>query len=125
MDDLYKILLTIKDDLPIVVKEFEAQDTIDTVIEWVKNNKKAINISMNDWIERIFIPSLNHKHDQFLPVGRLIDTNGTCHIIMFKLERKDVDIVNAKEDSKFINDMSFESLDKLLGWDWYENERTS
>lgn len=125
MDDRYRILLTIKDDLPFVVKEFEPETTLDEAIQWMKDNRKELYISNNDWFERVLSPSLKYQADQFLPCGRLVDSNGVRHIIMIKLERKQSDIINEKNSSKFLTDMSFDVLDNLLGWGWYENERTT
>lgn len=125
MDERYRILLTIKDDLPFVAKEFEPETTLDEAINWMKENRKELHISTNDWFDRVLSPSLKYQADQFLPVSRIIDQNGDRHIIMIKLERKQSDIINTKNQSKFLTDMSFDVLDNLLGWDWYENERTT
>ncbi len=125
MDERYRIILTIKDDLPFVAKEFEPETTLDEAIQWMKDNRKELHICTNDWFERVLSPSLNYQNDQFLPRSRLLDSNGDRHIIMIKLERKQSDIINAKNPIKFLTDTSFDVLDNLLGWDWYENERTS
>ena len=125
MDERYRIILTIKDDLPFVAKEFEPETTLDEAINWMKENRKELHICTNDWFERVLSPSLKYQADQFLPVGRIIDQNGDRHIIMIKLERKQSDIINTKNPSKFLTDMSFDVLDNLLGLGWYENERTT
>lgn len=125
MDERYRIILTIKNDLPFVAKEFEPETTLDEAIQWMKDNRKELHICTNDWFDRILSPSLKYQADQFLPCSRLLDSNGDRHIIMIKLERKQSDIINTKNPSKFLTDMSFDVLDSLLGWDWYENERTT
>ncbi len=143
MDERYRIILTIKDDLPFVAKEFEPETTLDEAIQWMKDNRKELYISTNDWFERVLDGALKFSTDTFLPVGRILDQNGERHFVFLKLDRKQADHDQAEiqvhlfNGSRIKNSMeskihtlpnkklSIDELDEILGWNWYENERTT
>ena len=94
MDDLYKILITIKDDLPIVVKEFDEETTLDDVIQWMKENKKECYIDRDSYFDVSLKDALKLNVDVWLVAGRIVD-NDENYIVAIKLERKQIDRDNA------------------------------
>lgn len=143
MDERYRIILTIKDDLPFVAKEFEPETTLDEAIQWMKDNRKELYISTNDWFERVLDGALKFSTDTFLPVGRILDQKGERHFVFLKLDRKqadhdhapikvklfDVDRIRESLDSEIktlpSNKHSIDELDKIFGDINNENERTT
>lgn len=96
MDEEYRILLTIKDDLPIVVKCFSSDTTLVEAVNWMKENRKECHIEDHINLDELLENAFKLNVDVWLPVGRLIDQDGIGYIIALKFERKQADRDNAQ-----------------------------